>query len=603
MKILLLSPPIFPPYGPYLALPTLKAFLVEHGYCVEQKDVNLEFFDRVLSRGYLTRCYNEIRDRAKISHYAPFVIKKIDSAREIIKAQYPHRQSLKNFILTFKKLWAIVIVRLGLNIINARYYPAELTFAGIKMKYAFRSSADILQAVRDREENPFIDFFEKYVVPEISNGETKLAGISINDQEQVIPGLTLAKLIKDKGIYVAIGGIIFTKEIKLKKEFFQLSDSFIINEGEHALLELARQLEGKKNFHNVPNLIWYDENKQKIVHNNLDYAEDLDILPTPDFDDLPLNSYFNFFRKGVDIPLYISKGCYWNKCAFCDIGHDKKYRIRKITAVINDIKNIINRHKVNSFLFTSQSLSPVVLKQLSKAIINNGINIKWEGLARFEEDFTEEEFCNLLVRSGCRKLYMGLESTSQRILDFMEKGTRMGSIVKILHNFHKAGIALHLFVLIGLPTQTRQEIEQTFKFILNNRRYLDHPRFSIEIGTVWYSCHSRMFFKPDQFGIKKIRINIPSDDLETRRKYSFIAPNTLTIEEARGLAQMGYRLIENRFFYFSLTQITSWKYSSKYIFVNFCSLFFRIIRHKINCIVYRLLPRQFIKQEYLPVHN
>lgn len=603
MKILLLSPPVFAPYAPYLAIPALKAFLVERGYFVEQKDINLEFFDTILSRNYLAQCYNEIRDRTKIPRYAPFIIKKIDTARKIIKAKYPDKKSTKNFLFAVKKLWSIVIVRLALNIISARYHSLELTFSGLKMQYSFRSSVDILKAVRDREENPFIDFFEKYVLPEIAATETMLVGISINDQEQVIPGLTLAKLIKDKGIYVVIGGIIFTKEIKLKEEFFQLSNSFIIHEGEHALLELTRQLEGEKNFRNVPNLIWYDEDKKRVICNNLDYVEELDILPTPDFNGLPLNSYFHFFRKGIEIPLYISKGCHWNKCAFCDIGYDKKYRIRRMPAVIKDIKDIINRHKVDSFLFTSQSLSPEVLKQLSRAIIDNGIKIKWEGLARFEKDFTEETFCNLLARSGCRKLYMGLESASQRILDFMEKGTKIGSIVKTLYNFHRAGIAFHLFVLIGLPTQTRKEVKQTFEFILNNRRYLDHPKFSIEIGTVWYSRNSRMFFNPGQFGIKEIGIKISRDDLETRRKYSFMAPNTLTTEEARGLAQMGYRLIENRFFYFGLTQITLWRYSSKYVFVNFLSLFFRIMRQKVNFIIYGLLPSKFTKRKYLPLFS
>lgn len=609
MKILLLSPPIFTPRGPYLALPVLKAFLVEHGYSVVQKDINLEFFDKVLSRDYLTQCYNEICDRVNdlkkgnklnaenlnkifrhITHYSPYVIKKIDIAKKILKAKDLDKNYNDSFLFFLKKLWAIIIVRLGLNIISARYYPTKLTFSGLKIRYSFRSSSDILKAIEDRNENPFIVFFEKYVVPEILNEKLKLVGISINDQEQVIPGLTLSKLIKDKGIYVNIGGVIFTKEMKLKEEFFQLANSFIINEGEHALLELIRQLEGERNFYNVPNLIWYDESKQKVIYNNFDYIEDLNVLPTPDFDGLSLNSYFTFFKKDVVFPLYISKGCYWNKCAFCDIGDDKKYRIRKIPIVINDIKDIINRYKISSFFFTSQSLSPQVLKELSKAIIDNGINIKWEGYARFEEDFSEEEFCDLLAHSGCRKLYMGLESASQRILDFMEKGTKIEAVVKTLHNFYKAGIAFYLFILIGLPTETREEVNQTFKFILNNRKYLDHPEFGIEIGTVWYSRNSKMFFNPNQFGIKKIGINIPQDDLETRRKYIFIAPNTLSIEESESFTQIGYRLIQNRFFYFGLDQnIWRGSFHSKYIFVNFCSIFFRIIKHKIKFVIYKVL--------------
>jgi hypothetical protein len=60
MKIVLISPPLYPPKEPYLAVPSLKAFLTQKGHDVVQKDTNLEFFNRILSKDYLSACRQDV---------------------------------------------------------------------------------------------------------------------------------------------------------------------------------------------------------------------------------------------------------------------------------------------------------------------------------------------------------------------------------------------------------------------------------------------------------------------------------------------------------------------------------------------------------------
>lgn len=602
MKVTLISPPLFNPIEPYLAVPSLKAFLEQCGHKVIQIDANVEFFNTVLCSAYLSDCYKVIRNKynelrenkcvteddmrryvilKKTLSCAPYIIKKVDLATKFLKINHSNRPFLSPLLLELKLLWNYMILSSGLNIASLSYYPTTFTFDSLKMGYSIASSSDLLKAVEDRSQNLFIDFFEKYILPGILINKPGLVGISINNNEQIIPGLTFSKLLKDRGIYVTIGGVIFTKELKIDEELFNLCDSFVINEGEHASLELIKQLENAKDFYSVPNLIWRNEQSKQLISNSLNYVEDLDSLPTPNFEGIANDRYFKFFRSELRFPLAVSKGCYWNKCAFCGIIKNNEYRARKTAYIIDDILKIIINYGVESFVFTSESLSPALLEELSKAIIENKLNIKWKGYARFEEEFTEI-FCQSLAMSGCEELFLGLESGSQRILDFMEKGTNLENVRMILNNLHKVGIAVHLFVLVGFPTETIEEAQETLNFILDNRMWLDRPNFTFEINRVYYYHISKLFRYPEKYNIEKIKIKNTDDDLETRTKYSFLTSSDISYDMVEKLSKQWYYLVHERFHYYGLKYIFSKDPISENIFLRFVLLFIKFIRHSIN---------------------
>ena len=112
-------------------------------------------------------------------------------------------------------------------------------------------------------------FIKSIFFSSILESSPNLVGISITNTSQIIPGLTLARLIKNqnKEIHITVGGSVFTKLIENIKKvdgLFSIVDSFIVFEGEHALLELVAQLDGKRDFRKVPNLIYRENNITKI---------------------------------------------------------------------------------------------------------------------------------------------------------------------------------------------------------------------------------------------------------------------------------------------------------------------------------------------------
>jgi radical SAM superfamily enzyme YgiQ (UPF0313 family) len=602
MKIVLISPPLYLPIEPYLAVPSLKAFLKQGGHDVVQKDLNIEFFDRILSQDCLCQHLRVISSRLSLLSKkklcspeerkkreflkssissADYVIRNIEKAKKIMRINRPQRGRLDSLARNLSKLWAFSVINSSLDIMNLRYSPTALCLWRLDMRYSIYSTPDILKALEDEEENPFIEFYDKTAVPEILNEHPDIVGISINDWQQVIPGLTLARIMKSKNIHVVIGGMIFSEEIKISDELFRVCDTFVLYEGEEALAELADRLGAKESLSGVPNLVWRDSVNDKVVYNSRRHRNGLDSLPTPDFTDLPLDLYFSSFTRYRRLPLLVSQGCYWNKCFFCDVGFGYPYRFRKAAHVYADIVKTKNNHNIRSFFLVGDSLDPGILEEISGLLIENNVGIEWEGLARFEPSFTEN-FCKILRKSGCRKLYLGLESGSQRILDSVNKGTDLVSITKIMQNLRKAGIAVHLYVLMGFWGETKEDAQKTIDFLIGCKSMIDSPDFSLSLQPVECSSRSVMFRDAKLHEIVGLKSQQDRGDLnDASQKYPCFAHDGLSPEEVNATIYALLDLLERKFYYYGLKRIiykgnVTYNFFSRYIL-----LLIRLLWHEI----------------------
>lgn len=503
-------------------MPSLTAFLRQNGYDVVQKDINAEAFDRLLTQENLegmhkviSRRLKELDGKRSLSYeeqkryrklgeatlFAPYIMGNIEKAKGILRDK-------EEFYDIDKHTWSRDIISRGLDIISAAYFPTELSLHHYGMKYSPYSTKQLMEAVQDKEENIFLDFFERYTLPEIMSQKPDLVGISIAVYHQIIPGLTLASLIKKAGFYVTIGGTYYTKlieEIQNSEELFSCVDSFIVYEGEHALLALAQQLEANKDLNSVPNLIYRRGEETRV--NEPFFVEDVNSLPTPDFDGLPFELYLSPEKV---LPLSLSKGCYWRKCAFCEIyysnvikGYPAHYRPRKTDLVIRDIRQLSGKYDTSFFLFTDETLSPKAMRSLSQSLIASNLKIQWLCYARFEEALTPQ-LSQLIAEAGCRKLLLGLESGCQRVLDLMEKGVGKKAVEVVLRNLYEAGVSVYLFCIIGFPTETKEEALETLDLLLRNREVIDTPGFYLDVVMFTLDKHCKVAQFPHLYGVTQI---------------------------------------------------------------------------------------------------
>jgi hypothetical protein len=103
---------------------------------------------------------------------------------------------------------------------------------------------------------------------------------------------------------------------------------------------------------------------------------------------------------------------------------------------------------------------------------------------------------------GVRKLFFGLESGAQATLDHMDKGIRIENAATVLRNCAEAGIAFHLFSIVGFPEETEALARETVRFMLDHAALLDHPRNSFDIHPFTLDLHTDYGMHPERYGIE-----------------------------------------------------------------------------------------------------
>ncbi len=548
MKVTLVFPPQFDPTIPNLALPCLTAVLRAAGHEVIQKDLNVESYDHFLSKNGLVEAsvkinanYNTLQFlKSEIPTIQRLTQKKDRLLREIEKAKRVWRDP-RDFYDYRRFTASKHLLEEGLQFIALPYFRSHLSFTQYEMYHSPDSTEQILKAVRDPSLNLYIDYYQRYVIPGFISTAPQVTGISIACRSQVIPGLTLAYWLKQAlpNVHIVIGGIHFTNlrdNLVQNPELFTLFDSVILYEGETAITRLVDCLENGDSLRIVPNLIF--KNDAEIVVNDAFHIENINELPTPSFEGLPLALYFS--PRPV-LMIYASRGCYWGRCAFCnhsDYGGNQ-YRLRSPEKVKKDIETLIQKHGGNIFGLVDLAVSPDVLARLATEINESGLQIHWFCMTRFERKL-DQELCANLAKSGCKMLLFGLESGSERVLSIMEKGIHPDIIGKVLAVCNEAGIANFVSCIFGFPTETGDEAKETIRLIRRNLRYI----VSITIQSFQLEKNSKVYRNPKDYQVVAM---VPREVRELSWGCNYRTGKGLSQKEAADLAKQLYGICKNTY--------------------------------------------------------
>lgn len=557
LKAMLLFPPEWVPTAPYLALPSLTAVLRQHGHEVVQKDVNIEMYDRFFTdtflfwiKARLTVQLRELEVRETVEGLtaretdqkaclrAALAVDVFDLAERAESAKRTVRSEA--FYDADQLEWALNVFRETVHYISAAYYPASLVFYPMESNLGYRPgvSREVFACLDDDQVNVYRDVCRQLVLPAVNKEAPDVVGVSIGTQMQLLAGLTFCKMIKETfpGIHVTVGGNVITRlqeELPKQEGFFtSVFDSAIMYEGEHALLWLLESLSGGRAMATVPNLMYRDETG---IHVNSEiYTEKTTALPIPDFDGLPLDSYFVPVRI---LPYLATRGCYWGRCTFCDHGQGyfDQYRGLPAHEVVQQIAALKEKYHAGHFLFADESYPPALFKKVTKLLAEQNVGIKWTTLIRFEESLQDPETWRLAAQSGCCTLYYGMESANERVLGLMDKHVKKSVIEHNLREAAKAGIWNHVMAFYGFPGETREEAEETRQFVLDNQEFIH----SAELFYFVAYRHTPMVRNPDKFGItihKQEEYDMPLDYY-----YTLNEPIGLSCLEAMQLCEEFYQ--------------------------------------------------------------
>ncbi len=546
--VYLVFPSSWHPSQPYLSLPSLKGYLHMHGiHDVKQRDLAIELLDHLCTwektKPLYERIINELNELGSKPRHSQFEQEKYAKLREADEAipalKYEidaAKDSLRceDFYDLDRYMESLKIIDVWLDNILAPYYPSQLTVIGSQLRYSPYSTQEIFESFKNPNENFFYDIYKEHYLPSILKEDIDILGVSITSVEQIIPGLTLAYLVKQSApdIHITVGGSVFTKLVdRIERDgspVFQFLDSIIVHEGETPLLKLVQEYRGGGDLSKIPNLVW--EDKGKVVVNRPFAKEDLNKLPTPDFDGMPFDLYLSPERC---LPLMGSRGCYWERCAFCSIPFDHMdFHVRYAENVVDDVRNLKEKYDCNYFFFTDEALPINFMRTFASKIVEAKLDIQWTGELKFEKSLLTENRMELLYQSGLRKLIFGLESYSQRVLDAMKKGVDVEVIDKTVEECLRIGIAMHFYLITGFPTETEAEARESVDFVVNNRRLLDSPGFSCIISQFDLEKGTPIESNPSEWGISELQIP-PGHDLGLG--YSYKGSIGLSFDEAEKL--------------------------------------------------------------------
>ena len=536
--VYLVFPSSWHPSQPYLSLPSLKGYLHMHGIQdVKQRDLAIELLDHLCTwertkplYERITRELNELGEKPRHSQFEREKYAKLREAEQAIPALMYEIDAAKDslrcedFYNLDRYMESLKIIDVWLDNILAPYFPSQLTVIGSQMRYSPYSTKEVFESFTNPNENFFYDIYTEHYLPSILKEDIDILGISITSVEQIIPGLTLAHLVKQAAPYIHItaGGSVFTKLVdRMERDgspAFQFLDSMIVHEGETPMLKLVEEVRGGGDLSKVPNLVWEDKGKVRV---NRPFAkEELNKLPTPDFDGMPLDLYLSPERV---LPIMGSRGCYWERCAFCSIPFDHMdFHVRYAENVVADVQNLKEKYDCDYFFFTDEALPINFMRTFANKIVEANLDIKWTGELKFEKSLLTENRMELLYESGCRKLIFGLESYNQRVLDSMKKGVELEVIDRIVEECVRIGIGMHFYLITGFPTETPAEARESVDFVINNQRILDSPGFSCIISQFDLEKGTPLENNPSEWGITEL-YTPPDHDLSLGYSYKINA--------------------------------------------------------------------------------
>lgn len=504
---------------PHLALPTLTAYLRQHGVEVVQRDLNLEVFDRILTQKYLQQAIALVHERfvgaaARVDSAAPPLERVRWALREgpRLAAQVERATSVIRSSAFYDGpigLNAFKIVVDALELASLPFFPAALHLQSYEAAIPVDSSRALLRGVRDARFNMFLGLFREHVLPDIRRFAPDVVGISIPSMPQMLAGMTLAYLIKESGlpIHVAVGGphiSMLRDELVKTPAIWQLIDSAVVFDGEAPLLRLVQAIHQRGDLSQVPNLIYKDG--QQVRVNQRQEPEKIGNLPLPDFDGLPLNRYL---APELVLPLLTARGCYFGKCAFCNVGYGEPENFSQLRAehLANQMLELHRKYGVRRIFFSDEAVTPRNLKHLSALLAEAGAPVQWGGCARFERVISKD-LLQQMHAGGCSMILFGLESASEPIMQAMVKGTELEHMSRILRESAEAGIWNHTFFFFGFPGETIDDAQQTVNFLYAHKPYIH----SAALGTFLMERYSPAHRFPKAFGVKRI-VEHPDKDL------------------------------------------------------------------------------------------
>ena len=306
------------------------------------------------------------------------------------------------------------------------------------------------------------------------------------------------------------------------EEYLQRGFSYVLlREGEHTLLELVQGLAGHSSDSlreavsvtagaAARGLAFWDRQTDRVAYTPMrPPLRDLDGLPFPARDLIDVDRYRDVWRSAhgyFSMNAVTSRGCPF-RCNWCAKPiYGGSFHVRSAESVAEEMHELKERFGAEHIWFADDifGLKPRWPGELAEAVERRRAAVPFKVQSRV--DLMTAEAASALGRAGCAEVWMGVESGSQRILEAMDKGTRVDEIPVARDNLRRHGIHACFFLQFGYPGETWDDIQETIHLVRRTR--------PDDIGvSVSYPLPGTKFYDRVQQELGAKRNWVDSDDL------------------------------------------------------------------------------------------
>ncbi len=334
------------------------------------------------------------------------------------------------------------------------------------------------------------------MVRAIRKADPQVIGISVLEVHAK-RALTLVNALRDAGskAHISLGGHFPTFNHKKLLRRYEGVDSIVRGEGERTFLELVERLRDHQNLDGVEGLSFrevdaplveapfiglprpvaavHEKGFRRFVEIQVNppraLIEDLDALPFPARDFAPL-----VLRQHSALSISASRGCYAN-CSFCSIRtfYDQspgpKWRTRSPQRVVDEMEELVQRFRPSLIQFIDdQFVGPGVkgkewALQLGEEMLRRKLGVPFTCSCRVND--IDPDLFGLLKEAGLTRVFIGIESGTERGLLTFNKRTTVAQNLNALATLDKLGIGYKIGFIFFDPYTTFEEVKQNLRFL------------------------------------------------------------------------------------------------------------------------------------------
>lgn len=358
-----------------------------------------------------------------------------------------------------------------------------------------------LETVLDR-----LNSFNEELLTKLDFSKYSLIGFSVT-YDQLKSSIFVSRAIKQRypNIAIVFGGAYCNGDlgISLLKTFSEI-DFIVSGEGEETLTALFVNL-AKKKFDAIKGLGWRDNGNVKF--NGFPEKLHLDSLPIPEFED-----YFhtlencsldfkNAIKYHLNIPVEGSRGCWWNKCTFCNLNMQYSgYREKSVDRVIEEVKKQVDNYQCHSIRFVDNVQRIKNFDKLMSGIkkLNKDLNIFLE----IRAGHLKKQDYRLMRDAGVRSVQIGVEAFGNKYLEKMNKGVTTIENIAAIKYCQEFGILSIYNIIMNYPNEDQCDLKEASENIKFLKGFI--PPWAINSLGLYHG--SPVYLNPKEFNIKEIKI-------------------------------------------------------------------------------------------------